>query len=291
MRILMKKTLLIICFILASASASASAYALEVPALKGRVNDYGDMISQGTKSRLEQTLSDFEATDSTQVVILTVESLEGDSMEDFTIRVAEKWKIGQKGKDNGVILFASKNDRRMRIEVGLGLEGVLTDLLAGRILDNVISPKFKAGNFDDGFISGIDAIIQACRGEFKNDRTSENDDSDFGVLGTILFMIAMPLISIFSRPLQSLSTKKKLALGCTVPIISIGGLVMLFSIFGNPIFIVLIMVLIFIFIVIMGAGAGGTGYSGGGYSRGGFGGGGFSGGGGGFGGGGASGGW
>ena len=283
----MKRALLTICFIL----TSTFAYALEVPALKGRVNDYGKMISPGIASRLEQTLSDFEATDSTQVVILTVESLEGDSMEDFTIRVAEKWKIGQEGKDNGVILFASKNDRRMRIEVGRGLEGVLTDLLAGRILDNVISPQFKEGNFDEGFISGTEAIIQACRGEFKNDKTNRTGGSGFGALGTILLVMFLPLVNLTAGAFRSSSKKKKPgSVGCVIPIVLICGLLTLFFIFGNPIFIVLILLLILIFIAIMGSGAGGSGYRTGGFGGGGFGGG-FSGGGGSFGGGGASGGW
>ena len=143
----MKKYLLIVISVILFLPASWS-YALDVPPLKGRVNDYADMISPEAESLLEERLKAFEESDSTQVVILTVNSLEGDALEDFTIRVAEKWKIGQTKKDNGVILFASKNDRRMRIEVGRGLEGVLTDLLSGRILDNVIRPKFRAGEFD-----------------------------------------------------------------------------------------------------------------------------------------------
>ena len=95
---------------------------LEVPSLKGRVNDYANMISPQVRSRLENELRNFEKTDSTQIVVLTVNSLEGDSLEDFSIRVAEAWKIGQKGKDNGAILLVAKNDRKTRIEVGRGLK-------------------------------------------------------------------------------------------------------------------------------------------------------------------------
>ncbi|MBI5097300.1 MAG: TPM domain-containing protein, partial [Nitrospirae bacterium] len=115
-----------------------AAYALDVPQLKGRVNDYADMISASAEARLEEELKSFEQSDSTQIVILTIPSLEGEVIEDFGIRVADAWKIGQAGKDNGVILIASKEDREMRIEVGRGLEGRLTDLMAGRIIDLVM---------------------------------------------------------------------------------------------------------------------------------------------------------
>jgi uncharacterized protein len=173
-------------------------------------------------------------------------------MDDFTMRAAVQWKIGQGGKDNGVILFASKNDRRMRIEAGRGLEGVLTDLLAGRILDNVISPQFREGNFDGGFTAGIEAIIQACRGEFKNDKTYEEPKQQSGLkyfLKSQLFILFLIFIFIL------LSRKKGSGSGLSPG--SSGGF------------------------------SGSSGYSGGG----GFSGGGFSGGGGSFGGGGASGGW
>jgi len=180
-------------------------YALEIPALEGRVNDYGDMISSEAESLLEERLKSFEMSDSTQIVILTVNSLEGNSLEDFTIRVAEKWKIGQMKKDNGVLLFASKNDRRMRIEVGRGLEGVLTDLLSGRILDNVMRPRFKSGDFDGGFIDGTGSIIEACRGEFKNDSPSvsitadEYPISQYLLLFLILLFITITAVSKFSK--------------------------------------------------------------------------------------------
>src|SRR3990167_8452610 len=122
--------------------------ALEVPQYQGYVTDLAGMISPAERQRLEQTLLAFEQSDSTQIAVLTIPSLEGDALEDFSIRTVEAWKIGQKGKDNGVLLLVSKGDRKVRIEVGRGLEGVLTDLLAGRIVDQVISPRFKAGQLD-----------------------------------------------------------------------------------------------------------------------------------------------
>ncbi|WPD24410.1 MAG: TPM domain-containing protein [Candidatus Electrothrix scaldis] len=143
-----------------------------IPAFKGYVNDYADMISGPVEAKLEQTLKSFEHSDSTQVAVLTVDSLEGDPLEDFSIRVAEKWGVGQKGKDNGVLLLVAKKERRARLEVGYGLEGVLTDLLAGRIIDDVITPRFKSGQFDQGFEAGVKAVIQATRGEFKANPSS-----------------------------------------------------------------------------------------------------------------------
>nr|WP_286182003.1 TPM domain-containing protein [Desulfovibrio sp. Huiquan2017] len=142
------------------------ASALDVPPYTTRVNDLAKMMSPRTRQTLEDRLADLERTDSTQVTVLTVPSLKGEAIEDFSIRVADAWKVGQKGFDNGVILLVSKADRKIRIEVGYGLEGRLTDVLAGQIIDNIITPQFKAGRFDRGFLDGVTAISGAVRGEF-----------------------------------------------------------------------------------------------------------------------------
>ena len=138
-----------------------------MPRLQGYVNDYAGMITPAGKARLENDLRAFEQSDSTQVVILTVPSLEGEVLEEYAIKAATTWKIGQNNKDNGVLLVAAKQERKIRIEVGKGLEGKLTDLLSGRIIDLVIKPNFKRGDFDGGFSAGISAIVDATRGEFK----------------------------------------------------------------------------------------------------------------------------
>ncbi len=143
------------------------AHGLDVPRLQGYVNDYAGMISPSAKSKIEEGLKAFEQSDSTQIVILTVPSLEGENLEEFSIKVAEAWKVGQQQKDNGVLLIVSKQERKIRIEVGRGLEGRLTDLMTGRIIDQVIKPRFKQGDFDGGFIIGASALIDATRGEFK----------------------------------------------------------------------------------------------------------------------------
>lgn len=141
--------------------------ALDVPQLKGYVNDYAGMISPAAKGKIETELRNFDKSDSTQVFVLTIPSLQGETLEDFSIKVAETWKAGQKGKDNGVIVLVAKAERKIRIEVGRGLEGRLTDLTAGQIVDLVMKPRFSRGDFDGGFTAAISAIIDATRGEFK----------------------------------------------------------------------------------------------------------------------------
>ena len=144
-----------------------AAYGLEVPKLQGYVNDYAGMISPSARSKIEEGLRAFEQSDSTQIVILTIPSLEGEDIRGFGIKVGDVWKIGQKGKDNGAILIVSKQERKIGIEAGYGLEGKLTDLVSGRIIDRVIKPRFSKGDFDGGFIAGISSMIDATRGEFK----------------------------------------------------------------------------------------------------------------------------
>ena len=104
---------------------------------------------------------------STQIVVLTIPSLQGDDIDQFTIRVADQWKIGQKGSDNGVLLVLAQAERKVRIEVGMGLQGVLPDITAGRIIRDVMRPHLKSGNFDHGIDAGVDGIIAATKGEFK----------------------------------------------------------------------------------------------------------------------------
>lgn len=267
------------------------AYSLEVPELKARVNDYAGILSEQAKQELETKLKQIETTDSTQIAVLTIASLEGDAIEEFSIRVADKWKIGQTKKDNGVILIIAKNDRRMRIEVGYGLEGKLTDLMSGRIIANVIKPAFQAGDFDSGIIQGVDAIVAAVRGEFKaeDSRLSRNGKR---ASGKFLYLIIFGLffISIIG------SIKKILGGAVGAVILPIIGL------FLFPIGLWLLLLiplgfgLGFILPVLFGSSRGmfygghGGGFSSGSFGGGGFGGG-FGGGGGSFGGGGASGSW
>jgi len=141
------------------------------PRLTGRVNDYANLMSPAQKEQLEQKLAEFEAKTTDQVVVLTVPSLEGEDIEGFSIRVAETWKIGQKDKNNGVILLVAPKEHKVRIEVGYGLEGALPDIIASRIIREIIIPTFREGKFYDGIDSGVDAIMSAIKGEFKAPET------------------------------------------------------------------------------------------------------------------------
>ena len=272
-------------------------HALEVPKLQGYVNDYAGMISPQAKATLEQELRAFEQSDSTQIVVLTIPSLEGEVLEEFSIKVGEQWKIGQKGKDNGIIVLVSKQDRKIRIEVGRGLEGKITDLMSGRIIDLVIKPKFKRGDYDGGVISGIHALIDASRGEFKADsnRETQRRNGPSRLLTFLIFGgIAVLVLGSVSRSAGAIGGAVGLPLSILLASISIG-------MWGFIILAVVGAVLGLILPALFSAGGRGGGlpggfYGGGGFgggsSSGGFGGGGFGGGGGGgFGGGGSSGGW
>ena len=148
-------------------SATAPLYALDVPPLHGRINDNAGMLSPASAQSLERKLAAFEQETSNQVVLLTIPSLQDETIEGYSIKVGEQWKIGQKDKGNGVILLLAKKERKIRIEVGTGLQGVLPDITAGQIIRGTMAPYLKSGNFDAGISAGIDAIISATKGEFK----------------------------------------------------------------------------------------------------------------------------
>ena len=175
-------------------STHSPAKALDTPPLTGRVNDYAGMLSAQTRERVESLSAELEASDSTQVVVLTIDSLKGEALEAYSLQVFQSWKIGQKDRDNGVLLLISRSDRKIRIEVGYGLEGRLTDLKSGRIIRNIISPRFKEGNFDAGVYDGVVAIAQTVRGEFKDmEKSGERNSLDHwpALLMPLFFGLAM----------------------------------------------------------------------------------------------------
>lgn len=173
-----------------------SAGALEVPRLQGRVNDYAGMISTTARGQLEDTLRQLEESDSTQLVILTIPALEDEDLEGYSLRVAETWGIGQQEFDNGVLLLVSQAERKVRIEVGYGLEGRLTDLQAGRIIDYEIVPSFKAGNFDQGFLRGAEAITAAVRGEYEGRGPAPGAGGSAGGAGFVPFFVLAIFLSV-----------------------------------------------------------------------------------------------
>ena len=153
-------------FCLLSLLLTVGPLAKEIPDYQGFVSDYANLLSGSERTSLEMKLREFNSSTSTQIAVLTINSLEGETIEDFAIRVAEKWKVGQKGLDNGAIFLISKNDHRLRIEVGQGLEGIIPDIIAGRIINNIIVPEFKAGNFSRGIDGGVEAMMSAAKQEY-----------------------------------------------------------------------------------------------------------------------------
>ena len=133
------------------------------------VHDEAKVLSVGTVAQLEQILKAERDSTSNQIAILIVPTLQGEDIDGFGIRVADAWKAGDKKNDNGVIFIVSIQDKKMRIEVGMGLEGVLTDALSSRINRNEVAPNFRQGNYDAGITAGTIAIIQAIKGTYVND--------------------------------------------------------------------------------------------------------------------------
>ncbi len=169
-----------------------SAKALQIPkSPDGYVTDRAGLLSSSAKADLEALLRSFEEKTSNQVVVAIFPSLESESLEDFSIRLAETWKIGQKGRDNGVIFLIFPQDRQMRIEVGYGLEGVLTDAVSGQIIRQIVAPYFRKGDYEGGISAGVNAIFQATQGEFKAipGKDSANDFAKILILLMVLFFL------------------------------------------------------------------------------------------------------
>ena len=145
-------------------------FAAEVipPAPKLYFNDYAGVVLPNTADKLNQTLADFERDSSDQIVVAVFPKLQSDSsIEDYTVRVARAWKVGQKDVNNGVVLFVFVQDRKMYIQTGYGLEGVLPDALCKRIIEDEIKPHFKSGDYNGGLTAGVQSLIEAVRGEYK----------------------------------------------------------------------------------------------------------------------------
>ncbi len=173
----------------------------------GYVNDFAGIISNETKQYLEGTLTQLEASTSAQVAVVTIKSLDGDVIENYTEKLFKEWQIGQKGKDNGILLLVARDDRKLRIEVGYGLEGTLTDLQSGKIIRDVITPRFKENNYDQGIKDGVDAIRSVIQGDSTNAIPSQPSastslsDAFEGMIGLFFFGIFLLqwFISILAR--------------------------------------------------------------------------------------------
>jgi uncharacterized protein len=249
--------LLILALILASPALASDP---KFPPLTGRVVDDAGILSASTQSELTGMMAAHERATGEQVVVVTLDSLQGYAIEDYGYRLGRYWGIGQKGKNNGVLLIVAPKEHKVRIEVGYGLEGTLTDATSRTIIESNILPAFRRGDFNGGVLAGTTSMLKVLGGNESVQPSADSNataDSSNVVLGLFTLFFLLALIQIASKILGG--SRKDF-------IRRMGGVVGPGTNFGG-------------------------GFSGGGFGGGGFGGGGFSGGGGSFGGGGASGGW
>ena len=285
-----------IAFLLAAVAVAAlvsPAAALEVPPLTGRIVDNAHLLPADRAASLSAELAAHEARTGNQVALLTLPSLEGEPLEEFSHRVATTWRLGQKGTDNGVLILVVPGDRKVRIEVGYGLEGTLTDVKSSRIIREEMVPRFRAGDFPGGIAAGVKAVLGTIEGTYQPParKTVSAGSPAQSALG--MFFLAV-VVGIITAAMIGHRWK-----GGSVG--SVMALVLALS-SGLLLAIAAAVIVLFMTLVLGGMSGGGRsayrgGYGGwgggfGGLGVGGFGGGGgFSGGGGGFGGGGASGSW
>ncbi len=178
-----------------------------IPELWGqRVHDEARVLKQATIDQLEKGLEQYEDSTSNQIAILIIQSLDGQFIEEYSLKVAEKWKLGVKAKDNGVLLLIAIDDHKMRIEVGHGLEGVLTDALCNRIIRNEMAPEFRRGDYDAGILAAIHSIVQAIGGEYSSTDKEGNDFDNMSTGGKIalaaglfVFLGIFACIGLFSK--------------------------------------------------------------------------------------------
>ena len=268
----------------------APANALEVPPLTGRIVDAAHLLPADVAASLSAELAGHEARTGNQVALLTLPSLEGEPLEEFSHLVATTWKLGQKGTDNGVLVLIVPGERKVRIEVGYGLEGTLTDAKSSRIIREEMAPRFRDGDFSGGIAAGIKAVLGTIEGTYTtSERKAAPDGSPWGIFSLAVVVGILTAVIIGHRWKGS----------------SIGS-VMAFVLALSPGWILALVAAVIVMVVTLPFGAisggsrrrysagWGSGWGGGnlgGFSGGGVSGGGFSGGGGGFGGGGASGSW
>ena len=255
-----------------------------IPPLQTRVTDQTHTLDAATRQALEAKLAAFEQTKGSQIAVLIVASTEPESIEQYSIRVVDAWQLGRKDIDDGVLLLFAMQDRAMRIEVGRGLEGAIPDAIAKRVIAEVITPHFQAGNIAVGIDAGVSAVIKLVQGEplpepvnqVANTSASGSAMSDAGPTILVISVLIGGILRIFFGRLVGAGVAGSLAF--------IAGWLLM----GTLIAALFSALLAFVFTLVQGTGVGRSTGGGGGFGSGG---GGFGGGGGGFGGGGASGRW
>ncbi len=171
---------------------------LPVPELRGiRIHDEAKVLSAGFVNTLEHQLKAYEDSTSNQISVLVIKTLQDEPLEEYALRVAETWKLGQAGKDNGILLLIAIDDRKVRIEVGEGWEGVVPDAIASQIIRNEIAPAFRQNNYEGGISAAVKALIQAIGGEYVADTRPGNRRGRGGSVWTTLIILI--IIMIISR--------------------------------------------------------------------------------------------
>jgi uncharacterized protein len=195
---------LLAALVVACLCLAATALAVNFPALTGRIVDQANIIPAETRSKLEPKLGDLESKSGIQLVVATVKSLDGLEIEPYANELFRTWKLGEKTKNNGVLLLVAPNERRVRIEVGYGLEGTLTDALSKVIITNAIAPRFKAGDFGGGIVRGVDDIITVLttdasewqkRPSLRLDTREQGVPADWIIVVVLFGLIALLAIS------------------------------------------------------------------------------------------------
>ena len=292
--VMMLRLLLSLALLLFGSAAGAQVRdLLPVPALTARVTDLAGALAPDEREALEQTLAALEQRKGSQIAVLIVPTTGAETIEQYSLRVAEAWRLGRKGVDDGALLVIARDDRRLRIEVGYGLEGAVPDIAAKRIVSDIIAPRLRGGDFHDGVRAGVDALVGLVEGEPLPEPQAAARGGEVSNLLNLLPVLIM-VVLVAGSVLRSLLGRLG---GATTTGALVGGVVWLAL--GTFVVAVLAGIGAFLFTAAGSAskgwsshGRGGFGgMGGGGFGGGGFGGGGFGGGGGRFGGGGASGGW
>jgi uncharacterized protein len=179
----------------------AIAHALTFPALTGRVVDDANILDAATRQTLTDKVAAVEAKSGHQIVVVTLKSLQGTSIEDYGYQLGRHWGIGEKTRNNGALLIVAPNERKVRIEVGYGLEGALTDAVTRLIIQNAILPRFRANDFAGGITRGVDDIIQVVSGdaeEYKRRAAQRPDRAPQGVDAATIVLVLLVIFVIFS---------------------------------------------------------------------------------------------
>ncbi|MBI4977713.1 MAG: TPM domain-containing protein [Spirochaetes bacterium] len=254
---------LLVCLIISAAFVSA----LTVPSRPdGRVNDYAQLLRANTRASIEDFLDRYDTRTSTEIVVAVFPTLEEESLEDFSMRLAKQWKIGRQKKDNGVMLVVFVKERAIRIEVGYGLEDMIPDATASTIIRNIIVPKFRDGDYDGGIIAGVSALAKAAEGKFTADNAGKQNVLNDADIRKIVIIIIILIVALLIVDIIRFSGYKRAQKGYDKAY----SFIEWFLLFSIVLFLLkLILQIAYYALLARGGGGGGRSFSGGGGSFGG----------------------